>query len=109
MPKRKGNKPQIIYEYIEVLAVELNKRFGDQANTKDILGHLVERGMVEKKRLRNYMIIHDFDNLLVSNKGNRTATFMDLSIKYDICESKVQNVVYKDRKKSKLSENVSMA
>lgn len=107
MPKNLKNKPEVIYEYIETLTLELTKRFGNDPTTKDILRHLVERGMVEKRRLRNYMIITDFDTMLVHNEGNRTATFMDLSIKYDICESQVQNVVYKDRRKSKMSENVS--
>ncbi len=107
MPKNLKNKPKVIYEYIETLTVELTKRFGDDPTIKDILRHLVERGMVEKRRLRNYMIITDFDKMLVHNEGNRTATFMDLSIKYEICESQVQNIVYKDRRKSKMSNNVS--
>ena len=107
MPKNLKNKPKVIYEYIETITVELKKRFGNDPTTKDILRHLVERGMIEKRRLRNYMIITDFDKMLVHNEGNRTATFMDLSIKYEICESQVQNIVYKDRRKSQMSSNVS--
>ena len=53
------------------------------------------------------MILYDFDKLLVSNEGNRTHTFMDLSIKYHISESQAQNVVYKERKKSVAAENIS--
>jgi len=69
--------------------------------------HLVERGMIEPKRVRNYMIIADFDKMLVHNKGNRTHTFMDLSIKYEISESQAQNIVYKERKKSIPMNNIS--
>ena len=87
--------------------LELKKRFGDDPTTKDILRHLVERGMVEPKRLRNYMIIYDFDKLLVSNEGSRTHTFMDLSIKYDITERQAQTIVYKDRKKSMWTYNIA--
>ena len=106
MSKRQ-NKVDVVYDYLELLDVEITKRFGETATQKDILRHLVERGMVEPKRLRNYMLIADFDRRLVHNKCNRTHTFMDLSYKYDISESQAQNIVYKYRKKSKASENIS--
>lgn len=106
MSKRQ-NKVDVVYDYLELLDVEITKRFGETATQKDILRHLVERGMVEPKRLRNYMLIADFDRRLVHNKGNRTHTFMDLSYKYDISESQAQNIVYKYRKKSKASENIT--
>tara|TARA_R110002012_G_scaffold285818_2_gene477072 strand:- start:2984 stop:3307 length:324 start_codon:yes stop_codon:yes gene_type:complete len=106
MTKRQ-NKVDVVYDYIELLGVEIKVRFGDKATSKDILRHLVERGMVHPKRLRNYMIISDFDDRLVFNKGNRTHTFMDLAIKYNISESQAQNVVYKERKKSIAAENIS--
>ena len=54
------------------------------------------------------MIIVDFDRLLVANKGSRTRTWMDLSIKYNISESQAQNIVYKERKKSLPSNNISV-
>tara|TARA_R100000388_G_scaffold8971_1_gene8025 strand:+ start:786 stop:1115 length:330 start_codon:yes stop_codon:yes gene_type:complete len=107
--KKQGNKPEVVYEYIETLSQELYKRFGDNPTTKDVLGHLVERGMVEKKRLRNYMMIADFDKNLKHNDGNRTVTFIDLSIKYDVSVSQAQNIVYRDRIKSKMSSNISVA
>ena len=47
------------------------------------------------------------EEILVFNKGNRTHTFMDLSHKYKISESQAQNIVYKYRKKSRASENIS--
>lgn len=72
-----------------------------------MIKHLVERGMIEPKRVRNYMIIADFDRMLVGNEGSRTHTFMDLSIKYEISESQAQNIVYKERKKSTIMNNIS--
>ena len=54
------------------------------------------------------MIIADFDKLLSINKGSRTHTWMDLSIKYNISESQAQNIVYKERKKSYPSSNISL-
>lgn len=104
---KKQNKVDVVYDYMELLGVEIEMRFGGEPTPKDILRHLIERGMVHPKRLRNYMIIADFDKGLVFNKGNRTHTFMDLSIKYHISESQAQNVVYKERKKSVAAENIS--
>jgi len=105
MAKRE-NKADIITEYIDLLYSELKIRFGEEPQIKDMLSHLVERGMIEPKRLRNYMVIKDFDSLLVTNDGNRTHSFIDLSIKYDITERTVQNIVYKERDKSRMTKNV---
>jgi|TARA_R110000803_G_C11966191_1_gene319257 hypothetical protein len=103
---QRENKSEVITEYIDLLYLELKTRFGEEPQIKDMLAHLIERGMVEPKRLRNYMVIKDFDNLLVTNDGNRTHSFIDLSIKYDITERTAQNIVYKERDKSKIIKNV---
>lgn len=103
---QRENRVDVIREYIDLLKKELDVRFGTNPTAKDILAHLIERGMIEPKRLRNYMVIKDFDELLVTNDGNRTHSFMDLSIKYEITERTAQNIVYKERKKSILKNNI---
>ena len=100
------NKVNIVYDYIDLAEKEIVKRW-NEPTTKDILRHLIERGIVEPKRLRNYMIIHDFDCMLKFNDGNRTYTFMDLSIKYNISERQAQSIVYKERKKQYPSQNIT--
>jgi len=105
--KERQNKVDVVYDYIELAGIELEKRFGESPTPKDIIRHLVERGVIEPKRVRNYMIIADFDKMLVGNQGSRTHTFMDLSIKYTISESQAQNIVYKERKKSIPMNNIS--
>ena len=52
------------------------------------------------------MIIFDFDCMLRKNEGNRTYTFMDLSIKYDISERQAQSIVYKERNKEVVTKNI---
>ena len=64
---QRENRVDVISEYIDLLKKELDVRFGINPTTKDILAHLIERGMIEPKRLRNYMVIKDFDELLVTN------------------------------------------
>jgi len=103
---QRENKSEVITEYIDLLYLELKTRFGEEPQIKDMLAHLIERGMIEPKRLRNYMVIKDFDSLLVTNDGNRTHSFIDLSIKYDITERTAQNIVYKERDKSRIIKNV---
>ena len=85
----KQNKVEIVYEYLDLLEKEINLRYGESASVKDTLMHLVEKGIIAPKILRNYMIIYDFDCMLKFNEGSSTHTFMDLSIKYDILPIKV--------------------
>ena len=97
------NKIDIVYQYIKVAEKEISKRWHDPTIV-DVLRHLTEKGIVDPKRLRNYMIIYDFDTLLKFNDGNRTHTFMDLSIKYD---RQAQSVVYKERVKDQHTCNIT--
>ena len=105
--KIRQNKVDVVFDFIEIAGSELEKRFGESPTSRDIVRHLTERGLIEPKRIRNYMIIADFDRMLAGNEGSRTHTWMDLSIKYDISESQAQNIVYKERKKSTPSSNIT--
>tara|TARA_R110000822_G_scaffold231707_1_gene363604 strand:+ start:99 stop:431 length:333 start_codon:yes stop_codon:yes gene_type:complete len=105
--KIRQNKADVVFDFIEIAGSELEKRFGESPTSRDIVRHLTERGLIEPKRIRNYMIIADFDRMLAGNEGSRTHTWMDLSIKYNISESMAQNIVYKERKKSKPSSNIT--
>jgi hypothetical protein len=95
-----------IENFIQILWVEVQTRFGEFATPKDIVYHLVERGVCEPTRVRNYLILYDFDRLLVENKGHITHTFMDLSIIYDLSDRQVQGIVYKYRDKFHKNSNI---
>ena len=84
MAKRQ-NDIIVVEEYIDLLEKEVVKRF-ESPLTKDTIRHLIEKGIIAPKILRNYMIIYDFDCLLKFNDGHRSHTFMELSIKYNITE-----------------------
>ncbi len=105
--RQKQNKIDVVKDFIEIIGTALEKRFGMHPTSKDIVRHFVERGIIDPRRIRNFMIIADFDRMLVGNQGSRTHTWMDLSIKYDISESQAQNIVYKERKKSQISSNIT--
>jgi hypothetical protein len=100
----KSNKIEVVVEFIETISDEITDRFGNPS-VKDLVYHLSEKGLVEPHRLRNYMMIVDFDKLLVENEGRVMHTFMDLSIKYDVSERQAQTIVYTYREKFKAKKN----
>tara|TARA_R100001086_G_scaffold68821_2_gene32629 strand:+ start:5402 stop:5734 length:333 start_codon:yes stop_codon:yes gene_type:complete len=106
--RKRQNKIDVVKDFIDITGIALEKKFGLHPTCKDIVRYFVESGIIEPKRLRNYMIIADFDRMLSVNKGSRMHTWMDLSIKYNISESQAQNIVYKERKKSKPSNNICL-
>tara|TARA_R100000231_G_scaffold95220_1_gene71407 strand:+ start:5007 stop:5339 length:333 start_codon:yes stop_codon:yes gene_type:complete len=105
--KQRQNKVDVVKDFIDITGIALEKKFGLYPTCKDIVCYFAERGIINPKRLRNYMIIVDFDRMLSTNNGSRTHTWMDLSIKYNISESQAQNIVYKERKKQKPSNNIA--
>jgi len=102
----KPNEIEWVYEFIDVIWTEVQTRFGEFATTKDVVYHLVEKGIAEPTRVRNYLILYDFDKILKQNKGHVTHTFMDLSIKYELSDRQVQGIVYKYREKLKKTSNI---
>ena len=52
------------------------------------------------------MIIHDFDKVLEKNGRNYTFTYMDISIKYDVSERTIQNIIYKHKRKFNKDYNI---
>tara|TARA_R110000787_G_scaffold204451_6_gene314967 strand:- start:1454 stop:1816 length:363 start_codon:yes stop_codon:yes gene_type:complete len=102
----KPNNLEIVNEFSDFVWVEIQTRFGDFATPKDIIYHFIERGLVEPTKLRNYLILKDFDKFLVTNKGHVTNTFYDLSIKYNLSDRQVQGIVYKYRVKFTKKNNI---
>ena len=102
----KPNKITFIVDFIDVIWNEVQTRFGEHATPKDVVYHLVEKGLCEPTRIRNYLIILDFDTILRENEGHVTHTFMDLSIKYDLSDRQIQGIVYKYRPKFTKNETI---
>ena len=104
--RKRQNNIDVVRDFIDIAGISLEKKFGSHPTCKDIVRHFVEQGIIEPKRLRNFMIIADFDRLLSVNKGSRTHTWMDLSIKYNLSERQIQSIVYKQRYKNKKISNI---
>ncbi len=102
----KPNEITYVIDFIDIIWNEVQTRFGEHATPRDVCYHLVERGLCEPTRVRNYLIIYDFDRLLKENDGHVTHTFMDLSIKYNLSDRQIQGIVYKYRPKFTRHETI---
>ena len=102
----KQNKEEVVLEFIELIYKEVRKKYSEEAGIKNVLYHLVERGLIDAKRLRNYMVIKDFHSFMNKNDGHSTFTYMDLSIKYDISDRTAQSIIYKERDKFIKKNNI---
>jgi hypothetical protein len=100
------NSADIVNEFIELIYNEVKVRYSEEAGIKNVLNHLSEKGLIEPRKLRDYMIIRDFDKVLESNNGNYTFTYMDISIKYDVSERTIQNIMYKHKRKFNKDYNI---
>ena len=99
------NKIEILDEFVEQIYTEIKSKYSEDAGIKNVLCHLIDSGMVDPKRIRDYMVLSDFSNLLRDNNGHFTYTFMDLSIKYDISDRTARNIIYQKRKTFKPEYN----
>tara|TARA_R100001143_G_C3241228_1_gene79218 strand:+ start:123 stop:455 length:333 start_codon:yes stop_codon:yes gene_type:complete len=106
---KRQNDIKIVYEFIDKLEEQISLRLTKDATIKDVIRHLCEYGLIQPKRLRNHMIISEFDGLLVDNKGNITHTFCDLAIKFEMSEGQVGRIIYKERKKGTPSYNIRVS
>lgn len=102
----KQNKLEIVNEFIDKAYHDLKGRYSEDAGIKNVLMYLVERGLIEPKRLRDYMVVSDYPKMLKINEGHSTHTFMDLSIKYDISDRTAKNIVYAKKKTFRVESNI---
>ena len=47
LKKIRQNKVDVVYDFIEIAGIELEKRFGESPTCKDIIRHLAENGTIE--------------------------------------------------------------
>jgi Mor family transcriptional regulator len=62
---------------------------------KEILEQLFADGIIEEKRLRNYMIVMDYYKYLSRHEGHSTKAIAELSELYKMSSRQIQNVLYK--------------
>ena len=85
-------------ELVEQFIDGFSKEYGTES---DLVRFLIKSGLIKQKTIRNYQIIKDYLPYLKENNGYSTKAVMDLSIKYDMSERQVQNIIYTYRQEHK--------
>ncbi len=100
------NSIEVVEEFRDSIFKESTIRWGDEFTIKDLVYHLIENGIISPKTLKKYMMFKDLDKLEIQNNGHISTTFMDLSIKHNICEKECRNIIYKQRYKMDKDFNI---
>ena len=74
-----------------------------------LLISLIEDDLADIERLRNYLIIEEYYNLLRENNGISYLTLIELSDQYHLNERQIQNIIYKWSGKYKKVSNITEA
>ncbi len=99
---KKPNNADVITRFTETY-IEKIKGNVDAAR---LVLTLISDNLTDLERLRNYLIIEEYYNLLRDNNGISYLTLIQLSDKYDLTERQIQNIVYKWSDKYKKSSNI---
>ncbi len=66
----------------------------NQNDIESIVNFLFDEKLIREKDSRDYLIIHDFYELLKENEGHVTNTFRDLSVIYETSETTIKRKFY---------------
>lgn len=81
---------------------EFIRAFSEEYKTESsLVRFLIQSGLIKQKTIRNYQIVKEYYFYLKENDGYSTKAVMDLSIKYDMSERQVQNILYTYRQDHK--------
>jgi len=84
------------------------EKFKGNVDTARLILNLISDDLTDLERLRNYLIIEEYYQLLRENNGISYLTLIQLSDRYDLTERQIQNIVYKWSDKYKKSRNIAV-
>ena len=77
---------EIVEHFIESFSKEYNTE-------SSLVRFLINSGLIKQKTIRNYQIAKEYNHYLELNEGVAYKAIMDLSIKYDISDRQVHNII----------------
>ena len=101
---KKPNHSDVINRFTDCY---IEKFKGNNVDAARLVLNLISDNLTDLERLRNYLIIEEYYELLRENNGISYLTLIQLSDKYDLTERQIQNIVYKWSDKYKRSSNVA--
>lgn len=60
--------------------------------SEGFLRHLIKTQVITEKTMRNYVIVHQFDEYIKANKGNITYALEDLSDDFKLAERYIRKI-----------------
>ncbi|GIV33513.1 MAG: hypothetical protein KatS3mg031_1048 [Chitinophagales bacterium] len=100
---KQPNKIQIIKRFLELYL----SKFDKHPDSRTLLMSMIADGITDPERLRNFMIVHDYYEILAKNNGRSSNTVIELAETYNISERQVQNILYKWSAKYREASNVA--
>ena len=100
---KKPNKRQVIRRFVETYL----DKFNNNPDPTILLIAMMSDGLTDPIRLRNYMLIRDYYELLAEQNGFGKKTVNALADQYKITERQVQNILYKWTDKYRENYNIS--
>ena len=99
---KKPNNADVINRFTDCYI----EKFKGNVDTARLVLNLISDNLTDLERLRNYLIIEDYYELLRENNGISYLTLIQLSDRYELAERQIQNIVYKWSDKYKKSSNI---
>ncbi|HXH18720.1 MAG TPA: hypothetical protein VNJ07_06515 [Chitinophagales bacterium] len=102
---KKPNHSDVINRFVNSYI----EKFKGNVDATRLVMNLIADDLTDLERLRNYLIIEEYYELLRENNGISYLTLIQLSDKFELTERQIQNIVYKWSDKYKKSSNIAPA
>jgi len=84
-------KREVVESFIKNFTKDLQKKYGENTSLENVLYHLVDRGIAPTQRVRDFAIVHDFQE---RDQTISTINWTMLNeVKYDLESRQIHNVI----------------
>jgi len=86
-------KKEVVESFVKNFKTDLQKKYGENTSIEKVLYHLVDRGVIPSGRVRDFAIVHDFQQ-----KQSTISTMnwtMSNEVKYNLESRQIQRVIKK--------------
>jgi len=92
MANKKLNK-EVIDSFITNFTLDLEKRYGKNANIKEILYHFIDKGIAPTSRVRDFAIVHDYLEYKARSTGSTWDFLMNGEDIYELSGRKIKSKI----------------
>jgi len=92
MANKKLNR-EVIDSFIKNFTKDLIKRYGENASLENTIYHLIDKGIAPTSRVRDFAIVHDYQEYKANSTGSTWDFLMDGEEKYDLTGKKIKSKI----------------